>query len=268
MSKYTHKHKPRQGKRKAKGRKWSPVAPILTKAKLSYPPLPKLFHTQLKFSGSKNGFTPTGTIGLSSFFNQLPLFSDQFYAMYNFCRIRAVDVHLELLNSDNLSYDLVIATVPYSLIPLTVSQLKEANNSTFKTAAPYNGINRVVIRRHFATSNILGITTSERELWQNITQARSTSPIDTELPVIFWAASPPVGTPATGVTVSFTYTYHCEFFDLVIPALSTIKTSIQDFDEIDDDTEPQMQPNKQCRPIDKPSTKILKSPEWPSKKHL
>jgi hypothetical protein len=159
----------------------------------------------------------------------LPLYIDAFYQIYDWSIIKQVDFEFTAINLDSVPYDIVLGVVPYyQAASITLDQLKETNGSVVKSLGLSTGQSRSVIRKSFNVAHHLGVNSTTRQLWLNISDARSTTPMDTGHPAVVFKAGPITTGAVSGLSVTTKITFHIEFFELQIPAISTLKIQKMD----------------------------------------
>lgn len=176
-------------------------------------------------------------VGLFDFLNQIPEYAIQMFALYRYCRIVGVDVHLQVAGEDsdnitNTAYEAGIARIPYdqSLSP-TPQQLRLVRGSEYKLAS-IAGMNRINMRRHFGSFDELGNPVFSREYWQNEIQAANTTPADPSTAVVAISVGSTVGQAAV-VSINLTVTYHMQWFELQYNT-NVPTTRVIDFEPIEE----------------------------------
>jgi hypothetical protein len=152
--------------------------------------------------------------------------------------IKQVDFEFTAINLDNIPYDIVLGVVPYyQAASVTLDQLKELNGSVVKTLGVSTGQGRSVIKKSFNVEHHLGINSTTRQLWLNIADARSLTPMDTGHPAVVFKAGPITTGAVNGISVTTKITFHIEFFELEMPAISTVKAHRQFIDAEKEDNQ-------------------------------
>jgi hypothetical protein len=153
---------------------------------------------------------------------------DAFYTIYNYSKILAVDVHLEVVNLDTAPYELVMGTCQQGLIStISVDQAKQSPGAITKIVSGSAGMNRAIIRKHFNTEQIVGYHLADRDTRMTLSDANSGSYADSSLPAIFFFPSLITGSSTNGMSITALVTYHVCFFDLKVPAVTAVKTSAE-----------------------------------------
>lgn len=179
----------------------------------------------------------TRRVGLFDFLNQVPEYGSEMFALYRYCRIVGVDIHLQVAGEDsdnitNTAYEAAIARIPYdqSLSP-TPQQLRLIRGSQYKLAS-IAGMNRISLRHHYGSFDELGNPVYSRDYWQNETEAANIVPPDPSRGVIAVSVGSTVSQAAV-VSINLTVTYHMQWFELMFKLITTDQALI-DFEAIEE----------------------------------
>lgn len=179
----------------------------------------------------------TRRVGLFDFLNQVPEYGSEMFALYRYCRIVGVDIHLQVAGEDsdnitNTAYEAAIARIPYdqSLSP-TPQQLRLVRGSQYKLAS-IAGMNRINLRHHYGSFDELGNPVYSRDYWQNETEAANIVPPDPSRGVIAVSVGSTVSQAAV-VSINLTVTYHMQWFELMFKLITTDQALI-DFEAIEE----------------------------------
>jgi len=186
--------------------------------------LPYRQSTELSLS---SGVNRAYVIGIADYLNQLPIYAAQLYQMYRYSRIDRVDIKLEINavpGGTAYGFDVAIGRIPYSEYSSTMSPdlLAVTTGAVWGKGGLY-GNRPVILSRSFDSQNALGNLVFGEEYWQTYSQAITSTPTNTNKPVIALAvgATPSVGT--LNASMSWQVTYHIEFFDLDATPESLLK---------------------------------------------
>jgi len=181
----------------------------------------------------------TRRVGLFDFLNQVPEYGSEMFALYRYCRIVGVDIHLQVAGEDtdnitstHTAYEAAIARIPYdqSLSP-TPQQLRLVRGSQYKLASTA-GMNRINLRHHYGSFDELGNPVYSRDYWQNETEAANIVPPDPSRGVIAISVGSTVSQAAV-VSINLTVTYHMQWFELMFKLITTNQALI-DFEAIEE----------------------------------
>lgn len=166
-------------------------------------------------SGS-TGAPSLATFGLLEFLSSIPGYTNRLYDMYKWCKILSVEVTYNIANTSSNPVQVVCAVIPNnSTVGLSIDRAAEIAGSTVKLLSPQGGLDKAVITKTYNTQTIVGSRVAEK-YWVNLAQASSSTPLETEEPVMFLMAQPLISVNwSTQLVVDITY--HCEFFDLNAP---------------------------------------------------
>jgi hypothetical protein len=204
--------------------KWIHVAPKVGTRKVHFPVVPTQFHVRLPWTQRTVGTSPIGIQCLTAYTDNLPLYLDAFYQIYDWSIIKQIDFEFTAINLDTVPYDIVLGVVPYyQAASVTLDQLKETNCSVVKSLGSSAGQGRSVIKKSFNVAHELGVNSTTRQLWMNIADARALTPMDTGHPAVVFKAGPITTGALNGISVTTKITFHIEFFELQMPAISTLK---------------------------------------------
>jgi len=158
---------------------------------------------------------------LVEFLGYRPLYALEFYAMYVYARIIAVDVEIFGVNTGSNPVEIAAGHVAHNDVSgLTMARLKEKPGTTYKMLSPSGGMDRATIRKRFVASELLGVVPGSK-YWVDITQSASPTPIDPKEPVLVMAIDnyQSSSTPYNA-QINWKMTYHIEWFDPKTPASS------------------------------------------------
>lgn len=161
------------------------------------------------------------TLGLVEFLGYRPLYALEFYAIYKYARVIAVDVEIFGVNIGSNPVEIAAGNVAYNDVSgLTMDRLKEKPGTTFKMLSPIGGMDRATIRKRFVASELLGVVPGSK-YWVDVTQSASSTPIDAREQVLVLALDnyQSSGT-AYSAQINWKLTYHIEWFDPKTPASS------------------------------------------------
>lgn len=162
--------------------------------------------------------TFAASYGLVEFLNIRPLFAAQLFTIYRYCKITAVDIDFTIVNAGAVPLQVAVGYVPQTLAgAMTQERLTEKAGSIRRLISATGGMDRVTIRRTFNVEEVLGEPVLSK-YWFDATQSVSATPIDTNEPVISICGAPYAGNITA--SLSTVVTFHCQFFDLTVPALS------------------------------------------------
>ncbi len=191
-----------------------------------YAPLNDTFTVSLKNQDYFGGATELTSelfqiLGVVEFLGYRPLYALQLYEIYKYCRIMRVDVRAECINTGTVGIQFAVGHIAYSdASGLTFDRFIEKPATTKKLVSPKGGMDRAVITKSLNSTMMLG-SVLDSKYWINVTQSASTTPIDTNEPVLvlgidnYQSSSVPYA-----AQVNFTLTYHLQFFDLRTPSSS------------------------------------------------
>ncbi len=172
----------------------------------------------------------TRGFGLVEFLAYRPLYCLEFYAMYKYARITAVTLELRAVNrSTTVPFVIALGTVPYSeLGSITPDRFWEKSTTVRKQVSVQGGLDKVVLRKTYVAQDIMGQPYLDQKYWIDVTQSASTTPVDTNAPVLAYMISDITGnTGGFTMTVNWKIVYHIQFFDLKTPT-SSVSLAAQD----------------------------------------
>jgi hypothetical protein len=148
---------------------------------------------------------------------------DAFYSIYTYSKILAVDMHIEVINLDTVPYEFVMTTMPYGDITgASIDQAKQSRGAVVKTIGGSSGFNRIVMKKHYNTEEIVGYHLADRDTRMTLADANNTGYADADLPAIVFWPSLVTGASTNGVSISVVQTYHLCFFDINLPPVSAL----------------------------------------------
>jgi hypothetical protein len=151
---------------------------------------------------------------------------DAFYQIYNYSKILAVDMHIEVVNLDTVPYEFIMTTCQQGLIStITNDQAKQSPGAIVKIIGGSSGQNRITIRKHYNAEEIVGYHLADRDTRMTFADANSGAYADSSLPAIVFFPSLITGASTNGVSITVIQTYHLCFFDLAVPATSAVNAS-------------------------------------------
>jgi hypothetical protein len=192
------------------------------------------FHSAHYERGVQN-ITGTGAfgivVGIFEFLNRRPLYVQEYFNLYKYCRITGVDIQFEVNNLDAQLFDgngsnlnMVVGTLPFEdYSAVNIRRLIESPDSKWKTVGNAQGISRSVIHRSYASQNMFGNPVFATQYWMSQTQSVLTTPQDVRVPIAVCAVSQPDADIASRFSYSVRATYHMQFFDRILPEPSTLE---------------------------------------------
>lgn len=181
--------------------------------------------TMMTYTQRNTTTSALGVIGLVQYLDNLPLYLDAYYNLYIWSRILAVDVHIECINNDGSPYDFVLGVCPYGATStISIAQLKETQGAIVKSIGGTTGMSRIIVRKRYNVPGMMKFNMG-RNYAMTLGDARSTSYLDSSLPVAAFVPSIITGAAVNGISITVTLKYHVEFFERQVPALSTLSTS-------------------------------------------
>lgn len=185
------------------------------------PALPRTFRVALRSrqslgpSGS-TGLPSLATFGLLEFLSSVPGYTNKLYDMYKWCKILSAEVRYNVANTSTNPVQIVAGVIPNnSTVGLSLDRAAEIAGSTVKLLSTQGGMDKALIQKRYNTQAMVGSKVAEK-YWINLAQASSSTPLETEEPVMFFMAQPLISVNWTTQLV-VDITYHCEFFDLNAP---------------------------------------------------
>lgn len=186
-----------------------------------YGPVPS--RVQVALSNTYTDYRDSSTtnsahsIGLFEFLAATPAYLTQYYAMYKYAKISSVDVKCEIVNLGSFPITVAMATMPYSDYVGTVSPLSliERPRAIYLTIGGNSGVNKGRLYRTFNATREMGQLTFDKEHWVTSAQASSTSPQDTDAPIIVSSVGASNdGSDVCAFLLTYRVTYHVVFFSL------------------------------------------------------
>jgi hypothetical protein len=186
--------------------------------------MPKEFSVALPFTESdSSGGTPAArvrTYGLFEVLGNRPLYMAELFSIYRYCRITAVHVQMEVVNtSSTVPLRMVAATVPWN-DSTTIDTLSQRPGAIVKIVGLSTGSSKAVIRKTWHTQVEQGNPVYDKTYWFDSTQSASTTPQDTQEMSIRCAIQAVDGASSFNVESVFRVIYHVQFFDLETPSAS------------------------------------------------
>jgi hypothetical protein len=218
-------HKTNKNKRKPRARRTRAQNPTTRITQnVHYPQPARQHHVKLSYSQRTTTATAKGTAGLVNFLNNTPLYMDAFYQIYQYSKILAVDVHIEIVNLDLVPYEFVLGTCQQGLIStITNDQAKQAPGAIVKVIGGSTGMSKTTFRKHYNVEQIVGYHLADRDTRMTFADANSSSYADSSLPAIYFIPYLLSGASTSGICITVVLTYHICFFDLSVPATSAVK---------------------------------------------
>jgi len=166
-------------------------------------------------------------IGLFDYLNNIPEYALQCYSLYRYSRISGVDVTLTVVGeadeaNQNFSYQAAMARIPFDQVGLSPEELRLVRGSKY-SLVPTAGMNKTVLRGHFGSFDELGNPVYDRTFWQTLAEATTTTPADTNRPVVGIAVRTVNGNRGF-VSINISVIYHMQFFDLEYNRIPSLKT--------------------------------------------
>lgn len=167
----------------------------------------------------------TTAIGLVEFLNRRPLYTAELFAMYRYCKVRAVTINMQVINTYTTSpvpLQAAIGVIPYDQVSsVTMDRLLETRGSVKTIVSPPGGMDRASLSRKFNVAQEFGIQPFDKTYWMTDAQSISATPVDSAEPTIVLAVDNiPSSTATYSATIDWVITYHVDFFDLVAPPAS------------------------------------------------
>lgn len=214
----------RRSKRRVGQRQGAVYSYVANSGPVRAPRMPNEFSVALSYHAQDeygSAVSPVlQSVGLLEFLNKRPLYTAEFLTMYKYVRITAVDITLNVVSKSASPLQVALGYVPYiDFASLTFDRLAERAGSVYKTLSVSGGMDRVVLRKTFDCSRCVG-NPNFSKYWFNVTQSTSTTPIDSDEPVIAFATAYAGGSTTVSAVVNWKVVYHCQFFDLETPAAS------------------------------------------------
>lgn len=156
------------------------------------------------------------TFGLLEFLSSVPGYTNAMYDFYKWCKILSTEVRFNIANTSTNPVQFVAAVLPNnSTLGMTIDRAAEIAGSTVRLLSAQGGLDKVEITKSYNTQAMVGSKVAEK-YWINKAQASSSTPLETEEPVMFLMAQPLISVNWT-TQVVVDITYHVEFFDLNAP---------------------------------------------------
>lgn len=157
------------------------------------------------------------TFGLLEFLSSIPGYTARLYDLYKWCKVLSVEVRFNIANTTSANpVQFVAGIMPNnSTLGMTIDRAAEIAGSTVRLVSALGGIDKTEIIKTYNTQAVVGTLVAEK-YWINLAQASSSTPIETEEPIIFLMAQPLISVNWTSQVVA-DLTYHVEFFDLNAP---------------------------------------------------
>lgn len=186
--------------------------------------------------------------GMTEFLSYRPLYLLELYQIYKYARVTAVTFEFRVTNqSTTLPVMMAIGTSAYSdASGMTPDRFWERTTTIRKQVSVQGGLDRGVLRKTFVPQDILGQPYLDQKFWIDVSQSASTTPVDTNEPVILYCVSGLNGSGFGACTFNWKIRYHIQMFDLRTPS-SSIETEFKDI-EMDFDMAPHQMPNHKVGP--------------------
>jgi hypothetical protein len=186
------------------------------------PPMPTELSVALRYTDTLSYTLAASTnfaYGMLEFLSFRPLYTDQLYSLYRYCKVTAVDVQIEVNNTGSTAMQYAMGYVPQlAASTMSYARLTERAGTVHKNVSAKGGMDRAIISKTFGVEKCLGEPVLSK-YWVSNSQSLSTSPIDVNEPVISVALQNLEGS-VFSAAVALRITYHCQFFSLETPGLS------------------------------------------------
>ena len=153
---------------------------------LAIPPtMPKEFSVSLIArtisSGTDQSTTAITRLGLIEFLGNRPLYLNELYAMYKYCRVTSAHYRFEIVNLGSASIQVAAGVVADSdFSTLSVSKIIEKPQSIQKIVSAKGGVDRAVMQARYNPQQWVGNPYYTKDYWINQTQSSSSTPLDAD----------------------------------------------------------------------------------------
>jgi len=177
--------------------------------------IPDQFHTKLRWSGT---YTLTASTfgsqnyGLSDFGTRIPKYSDQFFAIYKYSYIEAVQFTFEVVCLDVRPARLVLAeSNTVDVTPTSFLELSETPRA--KTVVVSQGGNHQVVKLN-RTSRAMAVVGHRLEDDENFWLTQAAGPTAPVLPLMVFGYEPIIAGSVANLQLLVTATYSLKYFTL------------------------------------------------------
>jgi hypothetical protein len=191
-------------------------------------------------AGSVTGYQ--NVYGLLEFLNKRPLYSNELYLLYKFCRVTAVTYHFEVVNTGLTPIEILFTVCPYvdAVVPPTQAQIGEKPGVVRHIISPQGGMDRRSLTKTCRAEDWFGNPYFTRDYWVNAAQSVSVTPLDVEEPVGLFCVANLSATVIASATIVSKTTYHLQFFDLELNQTPNLTTRVVEIIKEDSDSEEDM----------------------------
>jgi hypothetical protein len=160
------------------------------------------------------------TNGMLEYLNHNPLYAAQLFQIYRYAKVTAIQIELDVFNKGTNPIEVVVGHVPQvEVSAITAARLAEKTSSTKRIVSAAGGLDRTRIVKFFDAQAILGEPFTSK-YWMSYSQSLSTTPIDVNEPVLAVVLAYAGGSTTVTAVINYRIKYHCQFFELLTPALS------------------------------------------------
>jgi len=185
------------------------------------PPFPTEFSVALRSNTVSTVAASSATrrynVALLEYVSYDPLNLVQFYTMYEFSKITAIEVHYEISNYGTTPIVCTSAVVPWSqfatVAPTALATVAKAKNKIIGGL-----VGKVSLRQKFPAEHYLGNVAQSSQYWIDSAQSNSLTPVSVEEPTHLLTIE---ATPGNNMsyTISATVIFHIQFFQPICNAL-------------------------------------------------
>ncbi len=185
-----------------------------------FPPLPRELSTALSYKYVDNRVGNTNpssfTFGLFEFLNQRPMFSSELFNIYRYCRITAVHIRAECVNTGSEPVIIAIGTIPWAAATSTFDPylIAERPRSISRLAGLSTGMSRVTLNKTYMSFDELGNPVYDKTHFFDSVQSISTTPQDQEAPAVIVSVDSADPTKTWSALTTYHVTYHTQWFEL------------------------------------------------------
>jgi len=156
--------------------------------------------------------------GLVEFLGKTPIYTSFLYDMYQYCRIRRVDMKFKFTNTGTTPVTCAIGAYPFNQIntsSTTPEQFEVAPRAIWKLAGISTGDSTITLDRSFDVEQTTGVPFFDKAHWIDFTRALLTTPADPHELALY------VSLANSGVTSWQGYwdlqlTYHMQWFSPMV----------------------------------------------------
>lgn len=182
--------------------------------------MPREFSTALsyKYVDNRAGATTPSSFafGLFEFLNQRLMFSTELFNLYRYCRITAVHIRAELVNTGSEPVILAVGTLPWAAATSSFDPylIAERPRATSRLAGLSTGMSRVSISKTYGSFDELGNPVYDKTHYFDSAQSILTTPQDQEAPAIVVSVDSADPTKTWSALATYHITYHTQWFEL------------------------------------------------------